>query len=33
MRHMFIAQDKKITEPSVMMATRERAWYYEWRIY
>ena len=25
MRHMFIAQDKKITEPSVMMATRERA--------
>ena len=25
MRHMFIAQDKKITEPSVMMATRDRA--------
>ena len=25
MRHMFLAQDKKITEPSVMMATRERA--------
>jgi ribosomal protein S6 len=25
MRHMFLAQDEKITEPSVMMATRERA--------
>jgi len=24
-RHMFIAQDKKITEPSVMMQNRERA--------
>ena len=24
-RHMFIARDKKITEPSVMMSTRERA--------
>ena len=24
MRHMFLAQDEKITEPSVMMATRER---------
>ena len=24
-RHMFIAQDKKITEPSIMMANRERA--------
>ena len=24
-RHLFIAQDEKITEPSVMMATRERA--------
>ena len=24
-RHMFLAQDEKITEPSVMMATRERA--------
>jgi len=25
MRHMFLAKDEKITEPSVMMATRERA--------
>lgn len=24
-RHMFIAQDKKITEPSIMMQNRERA--------
>ena len=24
-RHLFIAQDKKITEPSVMMQSRERA--------
>ena len=24
-RHMFIAQDKKITEPSIMMQSRERA--------
>ena len=25
LRHMFIAQDKKITEPSIMMQNRERA--------
>jgi len=24
-RHMFLAQDKKITEPSMMMQNRERA--------
>jgi small subunit ribosomal protein S6 len=25
LRHLFIAQDKKITEPSIMMQSRERA--------
>ena len=25
LRHMFISQDKKITEPSIMMQNRERA--------
>ena len=25
MRHMFISQDKKITEPSIMMQNKERA--------